>query len=287
LSRQYIYKTRKAVLSRNTTRDSIIEKVKKVREKHKNMGSRVMYYYLDIKELGINKFEEIISKSGFGVKIRKKRIKTTNGIYEYLDKNLINGKVLNDINQVIAGDITYLILKDKNYYIFTLKDMYSKRIIGLYGSDNMLAINALKTMQQVTKLRGKNIYNCIHHTDAGLQYKSLLYKNELRKNKMEMSIAENCLQNGMAEQLNGVIKNDYLEGKVKNVKDLNRQLSKIKKLLNNERPVKELGYRTPIEFENWLKEITIKPEIRLYDFTDEGGGTLNRHKQQKKFRKTN
>lgn len=256
-------------MSRSATRDSIIEKVKKVREKHKNMGSRVMYHYLNIKELGINKFEKIISTSGFGVKTRKKRIKTTDGIYDDWDKNLINGKVLNDINQVIAGDITYLILKDMNYYIFTLKDMYSKRIIGLHGSDNMMAANALKTLKQAIKLRGNTISKCIHHTDAGSQYKSRVYKNALKKNKMEMSIAKNCLQNGMAEQLNGVLKNDYLEGQVKNVRDLNRQLLKLKNLLNNERPVKELGYRTPIEFENWLEVTAIKPEIRLYDFTDD------------------
>ncbi len=77
---------------------------------------------------------------------------------EYLgddwDKNLINGLVLDDINQVIAGDITYFILKEETYYIFTLKDMYSKRIVGLYGSDTMLSLNAIKTLGQVVKLRG-------------------------------------------------------------------------------------------------------------------------------------
>ena len=30
-----------------------------------------------------------------------------------------------------------------------------------------------------------------------------------------MSIAENCLQSGMAEQLNGVLKNDYLSKPIK------------------------------------------------------------------------
>lgn len=230
------------------------------------MGSRVIYHQLKINTVGINKFEKIISENGLSVKIKRRRIITTNGFYEPTDKNLINDLVLHGINQVIAGDITYLILKDKTYYIFTLKDMYSKRIIGLYGSDTMLARNAITTLKQAIKLRGKSIFNCIHHSDAGSQYKSRAYKNVLQKHQLKMSIAENCLQNGMAEQLNGIIKNDYIDTNIKSVKDLNKQLEKIKRLINEEKPVKELGYKTPVEFEQWLEHRVNAPKLKLYDF---------------------
>lgn len=231
------------------------------------MGSRVMYYQLKIDHIGINKFEKIVAEQGLTIKIKRRRIVTTDGFYEKSDTNLINGLVLNNINQVIAGDITYLILDNKTYYIFTLKDMYSKRIIGLYGSDTMMAINAIITLRQVIKLRGKSISNCIHHSDAGSQYKSKAYKNTLNKNQLKMSIAENCLQNGMAEQLNGILKNDYIVKNIKNVKDLNKQLIEIKRLINEEKPVKELQYKTPIEFEQWIENNPNAPKIELYDFT--------------------
>ncbi|MGB0879406.1 MAG: transposase [Polaribacter sp.] len=172
------------------------------------MGSRVMFHHLGIQTIGVNKFEKIVSRNGLCVVVKRKRIRTTNGCYQKSDTNLINGLVLNKINQVIAGDITYLILEQITYYIFTLKDMYSKRIVGLYGSDTMLSKNAIKTLKQVIKLRGKNIAGCIHHSDAGSQYKSKAYKKILKTNNISMSIAENCLQNGMAEQLNGVLKNN-------------------------------------------------------------------------------
>lgn len=231
------------------------------------MGSRVMFYQLKIEKIGINKFEKIVSEQGLTVKIKRKRIVTTDGFYEKSDTNLINGLILDNINQVIAGDITYLILNDKTYYIFTLKDMYSKRIIGLYGSDSMMAIYAIITLDQAIKLRGSDIYYCIHHSDAGSQYKSTAYKNKLNKYQIKMSIAENCLQNGMAEQLNGVLKNDYIIKDIKNVKDLNKQLAEIKRLINEEKPVKELNYKTPVEFEQWIKNATNRPKIKLYDFT--------------------
>lgn len=246
------------------------------------MGSRTMYHQLKINDIGINKFEKIISKNGLTIKQKRKRIITTDGFYEKCDTNLINGLTLNHINQVIAGDITYLILKDKTYYIYTLKDMYSKRIIGLYGNDNMLAINVITTLKQVIKLRGVEIKNCIHHSDAGSQYKSKAYKNMLIKNQIKMSIAQNCLQNGMSEQLNGVLKNDYIIKDIKNVADLNKQLKEIKRLINEEKPVKELYYKTPVEFEKWLQTTNNPPKINLYDFTNQiGGGTLKRHNNKK------
>ena len=259
----------------------IVSKAQKIRETHKRMGARVMYYQLKVEDIGVNKFERILSKNGLSVKIKRRRIITTDGYYENCDTNLINGITLTNINQVIAGDITYLILNNKNYYIFSLKDMYSKRIVGLFASDTMLAINAVKTLKQTIKTRGVNIKNCIHHSDAGSQYKSNVYKNLLKKNYMKMSIAENCLQNGMAEQLNGVLKNDYIKNQIKDVKSLNKQLNNIKRLINEERPVKALGYKTPIEFERWIKNNNKSPVMELYDFTKDCEGTLKRHNNKK------
>jgi transposase InsO family protein len=280
-SRQFLYKKRKARSKSMKIENDIVSAVKETRIKHRNMGARVMYHQLKIEEVGINKFEKIVSNNGLSVQIRRRRIVTTDGYYENWDENLINGMVLNNINQVIAGDITYLILKNKTYYIFSLKDMYSKRIVGLYGSENMFAENALTTLRQVFKLRGESIHNCIHHSDAGSQYKSNTYKKALKQNKLKMSIAENCLQNGMAEQLNGVLKNDYIIKEVKNVKELNRQLTKIKTLINEERPVKQLGYMTPVAFEKSLMTNDKNMKIELYNFENQNGGTFERHNNKK------
>ncbi|WP_243389480.1 IS3 family transposase [Flavobacterium branchiophilum] len=280
-SRQFLYKKKKSSIKREEIEESTILKVKEVRKKHRRMGSRTMYHQLKIDYMGINKFEKIVSKNGLTIQQKRKRIITTDGFYEKCDTNLINGLTLNNINQVIAGDITYLILKDKTYYIFTLKDMYSKRIIGLYGSDNMLAMNAIMTLKQAIKLRGVEINNCIHHSDAGSQYKSNEYKNMLIKHQIKMSKAENCLQNGMSEQLNGVLKNDYIIKDIKNLADLNKQLKEIKRLFNEERPVKELNYKTPVEFEKWLHTTNNPPKMKLYDFTNEIRGTLRRHNNKK------
>lgn len=243
-------------------------KVINARKRHKKMGARVMHSHLHVKEMGINKLEKCISNHGLSVKIKKKYVVTTIGQHDRQDENLINGLVLNNINQVIAGDITYLITSKYRYFIFTLKDMYSKRILGLYGSANMFSLNAVKVLQQVKKLRGNDLSGCIHHSDAGTQYKSTIYKNLLAKYDMKMSIAGDCLENGMAEQLNGVLKNDYLNPDIKNERDLNKKLQEIQWLINHERPVKALGYQTPVEFEKSLGKNEDNESLKLFNFKE-------------------
>lgn len=149
----------------------------------------------------------------------------------------------------------------------------------------MFAINIIITLQKVLKLRGNGIKHCIHHSDAIYQYKSIKYEKLLGKSQMLMSIATHCLENGMAEQLNGLLKNDYIIKEVKNVNDLNKQLKEIMRLINTERTVKELKYKTPVAFENWIAIQDNKPEIQLSDSRKKGD--FVEEQQQKKFSSIN
>ncbi len=245
------------------------------------MGSRSLYYCAKISEmpkLGITKFENLMSEMGMTQKQKKKWIKTTIPV-KHRYPNLTNGLEITDINKVIVGDITYYYAGGQQYYIFTLKDLYSKRILGLYGSQNMYADCALETFKQIKEIRSEEqMEGMIHHTDAGSQYLSTIYKTELESNNIQISVSKNCLENGSAEQLNVVVKNDYLDNyDVRNVNHLNKVLQEIKRLVNEEKPVALLGYRTPVEFEKYINELhkDNRPKVKLYDFTEanktEGG----------------
>lgn len=236
------------------------------------MGSRPMYYAAQISKIGsigITKFERLLSEMRLVQELKKKWIRTTIPVkHQY--PNLIYGREISFMNEVVSGDITYYNSGKDQYYIFTLKDMYSKRILGLSGSMDLSKESAKVALKQMLKTRKEyDIDGMIHHTDAGSQYLSILYKNELKDNKIKISIAKNCLENGAAEQLNGVIKNDYLINyEIRNVKQLNKVLSEIKMLVNEKRPVAALGYRTPVEFENYIKQLSKvqRPKVTLYDF---------------------
>ena len=243
--------------------------VNTARQEAPRIGVRSMFHTYKVDFTGINRFEQTVAKLGLGVVIKKKRrIQTTSGIHEPEDVNLINGLELDRPRQVIAGDITYFTSKGRLYYIFTLKDAYSGLILGLTGSNNLRAENAIKTLKKA--LRFGETAGAIHHSDAGSQYKSNDYKKLLRANNMSMSIADNCMENGMAEQFNGLIKNDYLMFRdIDTVKKLNRELKRLQYFLNNKRTVQALGNLTPAAFEQFTA--TLPPEQRmkkkLHDFT--------------------
>lgn len=246
--------------------------VNEARKVGKRMGARAIFHTYGVDFVGINKFERIVAKQGLNVPALKRRyIKTTHPMYELDDQNLINGLVLNGSRQVIAGDITYVPLSNITYYIFTLKDAYSGLILSLHVADNMKAKEVLHALKEALKEdMPENFVGTIHHTDAGSQYKSNAYKKRLAKLEMKMSIAENCLENGMAEQLNGLVKNDYLViTNQTTLTQFRKQLKKIKTFLNDVRKVKALGYKTPRAFESEQNQLPInkRKTKTLYDFT--------------------
>lgn len=231
------------------------------------MGARPLYYALGIESVGVNKFEQILSAGGMNVIVKKNRRKTTDGLRWKNDVNLIKGMSICDINKVIVGDITYLPVNGEFYYISALKDAYSKRVVGLCGSDNLKTTATARCLKQAIRLRGaKVLKGCIHHSDPGVQYKSREYRAAGKY--FRWSIADNCLENGMAEQLNFILKDHYLENEtIRDAKDLNRILRHVKKMINEKRPVAQLNYLTPVEFEEFIKDVPLedRPKFTFKD----------------------
>lgn len=271
ISRQGFFKDHQRQQSVQHLINQVEQAVTEARKQSKRMGARALFYTYGVNFTGVNKFEKIVSDLGLGVAKRtKKRIITTDGVHEEKDVNLINGLCLTHCRQAIAGDITYFWSRGGLFYIFTLKDLYSGLILGLTGSKSLHAENAIITLREALSNKTHPwLKGTIHHTDAGSQYKSTAYKNLLAKKKLRMSIADNCLENGAAEQFNGLLKNDYLcFERIENVGQLNKELQHVKKFLNEVRKVKQLGFKSPVEFESAM--MNLAPDQRkkkqLHDF---------------------
>lgn len=91
----------------------------------------------------------------------------------------------------------------------------------------------------------------------------------LSQAKMKMSIADNCLENGIAEQLNGLVKNEYLIiDDNRTLTEIKKQLKKIKYFFNDIRKTKGLGNKTPrvFEQEQLLLPVKMRKTKTLYDF---------------------
>ena len=180
--------------------------------------------------------------------------------------NLIKGMKIKSINKIVVGDITYLIIDGKRYYLFCLTDLYSYRIVGHCLSNRMRAIEALATLNMVIKVRGKqSIKGCIHHTDGGGQYFARTYMEVINNNELKVSVAQNCLENGYAEQRNGLIKNHLIPTLNANtLTNIKTQLAKSIHFYNHERKQESLNWLSPVDFESKNKNDENKYERTIY-----------------------
>ncbi len=234
-------------------------------KKDRRAGSRSLFHNLDIKNtynVGINKFEQLMSKYDLTLVPLDIRIVTTKSCLQSWNyNNLIRGLELTSINKVLVGDITYISFGSKRYYLFCLIDLYSYRIVGYNLGERMRSIEGLACLKMAIKTRGKeNLEGCIHHTDGGGQYFSGPYIKLLSKIGIDSSRAENCLENGYAEQRNGIIKNHLIPTiEANTLKELKRQFTKSIMFYNHERKQEKLDWLTPVQFES--KDYTYKRKI--------------------------
>ncbi|WP_367387986.1 transposase [Lewinella sp. LCG006] len=250
----------------------VAERVKAYRQnKDRHAGSRSLYYNLGIKELlglGVSKFERLLSEYNLTLAPYKTRLVTTQSCARSRAySNLARGLIINGINQLVVGDLTYIKFADWVYYLFMLTDVYSARIVGWYLGQRMRAIEAHHAFKQWEQLRDRNqIKGSIHHTDGGSQYFANLYLESMNACQLRISVADNCLDNGFAEQRNGLLKQHFLP----TVADLHperitQSIDEIMYFYNHERKQEALGWLSPVEFEQQWANHPNPPRMQLYD----------------------
>jgi len=109
---------------------------------------------------------------------------------------------------------------------------------------------ALKMAIRLRKKEVENIDNLIFHSDGGGQYYDKEFLSLTAQNNFINSMCEYAWENGKAERLNGVIKNNYLKHRAINTfEELQKEVDRSVSLYNSEKPHIELQRRSPIEFE--------------------------------------
>lgn len=273
ISRQAYYKRLQRKDSYDIICNDLTLKVSSYREEvDARAGSRSLYYNLNVKQeyqIGINKFEKILREGGLTLKPLRTRVVTTKSSFQSWQYcNLINGLEITNINQVVAGDLTYVDIGRDRWYTFCLMDLYSARIVGIEISKRMRSEEAFSCLQQWVELRGKeNLQGCIHHTDGGSQYFSKLYLNGLQSIGIQISVANNCLENGYAEQQNSMLKNHFIPTiNPYPGMNINQEKRRILGFYNRQRKQPKLGWLSPVEFEQKWHGKENRPIIKLHDF---------------------
>ena len=113
------------------------------------------------------------------------------------------------------------------------------------------AHNGVEALEMaVRRIAAKEIKGLIHHSDRGVQYASADYIAILRHNGILPSMTEdgNPKDNAIAERVNGIIKNELLQGmRFSSIQEVRKAVATAVHFYNNERPHMSLDMLTPVQ----------------------------------------
>jgi len=257
ITRQAYYQYNWRASEMSTEEDLIIKEVIKIRQFHRQMGTRKIYDILKnfMKEhkikMGRDAFFNLLSSNNLLIRTRQRRVKTTQS-FHWLRKypNLIKGFTPRYPNHLWVSDITYWRIKTGFIYISLITDAFSHKIVGYHVAKTLESIETIQALKMAISglLRGQKRRKLIHHSDRGLQYCSRAYVKLLQDNKIKISMTESGdpLENAIAERVNGIIKHEYLKHYiVETIDEAKRILIMNVKLYNEGRPHNSIGNNYP------------------------------------------
>lgn len=165
--------------------------------------------------------------------------------------NLIKNLVPTRPNELWVSDITYWkINTNEHLYISFITDAYSHKIVGYQVAETLEAIESIQALQKaLSAFEGAESHLPLtHHSDRGIQYCSKEYVKLLQDYNIQISMTENGdpLENALAERVNGIIKDEYLDAyQVNNIKDAKELLDAVINLYNDDRPHMSISNFTP------------------------------------------
>jgi transposase InsO family protein len=228
------------------------------------MGGRKLYELLEpfmlehqIK-LGRDAVFDLLAANGLLVRRRKRNMRTTHSSH-WLRKypNLVRELVPARSNQLWVSDITYWKIKTGYLYISLITDAYSRKIVGYRLSATLEASESVLALQMALSASPPAAGTLIHHSDRGVQYCSSAYVGLLQDNGVRISMTEkgDPLENAVAERVNGILKQEYLEYyQVESIAQARELLRQVVELYNQERPHMSIGNRKPAELHEYNRE---------------------------------
>jgi transposase InsO family protein len=243
------------------------EIIRQIREDHPTMCCRDMYFKINPVYMGRDRFEALCREYGFVTERKKSSRRTTDSTGVVRFENLLLDKKLTDINQAWCSDITYYEVDNTYYYITFILDCYSRRILGHHVSSRLFTEQtSLPAMKKAILTRGKSLpTGIIFHSDGGGQYYDQGFLSLTKQHGFRNSMCEFAYENGKAERVNGVIKNNYL--KHWHIQDLGQLIQAVDRavhLYNTDKPHSSLQRQTPMSFETMISKLAFTepaPEV--------------------------
>lgn len=199
-----------------------------------------------------------------GIRQRCKRPKTRSARAEECPQDLVERQFTAlEPNRLWVADITYVPTRAGWVYTAFILDVFCRKIVGWQVTNHLresLARDAL-TMALAAKYRdGEDVSGLIHHSDRGVQFRSVRYGQTLAESEIVASVGSrgDSYDNAMAEVLNSVYKAELIDRRTwSGLIDVMAETSKWVQWYNHSRLHSALEYQTPQQaHEQWRQRTT-------------------------------
>ena len=206
--------------------------------------------------------ERLMAAEGLrGIRRRKKRPSTRSADAGECPVDLVERDfAVTAPNMLWVADITYIPTAHGWVYAAFVLDAYSREIVGWQVTNHMRASLARDALDMALSARlraGEDVTGLIHHSDRGVQYRSVVYGESLAESKVVASVGSrgDSYDNAMAEALNSVFKAELIDRRVwSTLTDVLVATSKWIGWYNSRRLHSALKHRPPKEaHQEWKK----------------------------------
>jgi len=211
--------------------------------------------------LGRNRVARLMREAGLRAKAsRRYRPRTTNsnhgyGVTENVLRRRFSVKETGGTNRAWCGDITYIRTREGWLYLAVLLDLGSRMVVGWAMHDSLavdLSLDALR--MALTRRRPKK--GLLHHTDRGVQYAAIDYRELLAVHQLTASMSRraNCYDNAVAESFFATLKRELLDRQEWPTRAAVRSaiFEYIEIWYNRQRRHSSLDYLSPLQYEQRL-----------------------------------
>ena len=260
---QAYYKRRKKQERKALESELIVQEVFAIRESQRRLGARKLYRKLGgfFREHGIKIGRDVFFEllRGYSLLVRKRRSGKPRTTISYRGgkryANLTREMVPTGANQLWVSDITYIRTNEGFCYLSLVTDAYSRKIVGYHLSEDLQASGCVKALRMALAANPDR-RGLIHHSDRGTQYYSAEYMKALGRDiHVSMTEKSDPLENAIAERVNGILKQEYLLKKYRNLREARLGVAEAVSIYNNERPHSSIDMLTPAEAHSQTGEL--------------------------------